>query len=652
AMFIERNLDLAMQKGMVAMITMQSWMFLSSFEKLRESILNNDTILSLAHLGPRAFDSISGEVVSTTAFVFETEHHENLKGVYLRLIGGRNEAEKEAELKAKRNEPVYASSADFKKIPGSPIAYWVSEKVRDIFKNATELGRNIPTKKGMDTGDNDKFLRFWQEVSLKRIGINLMSGAETIKLNKKWVPYNKGGDFKKWYGNNEYVINWENDGENLKKSTANLRSKHLYFKNSITWNALTSSKASARFSDYGALFDSAGSSMFPMKDHLYFCLSFMNSNIVDYILRLLNPTLNYGAGTVGKLPIIPSKSEQTKQNINHLTQQNIDISREEWDSRETSWDFTINELLRHKTTNRIEDAYNNYCTYWKDQFSKLHTNEEELNRIFIDIYDLADELTPDVPLKDITILKDESEIKDGELVFKKEMLVKQFISYSVGCMFGRYSPDREGLILANQGETIDDFREKVPDASFMPDEDNIIPILEDEYFTDDIVGRFKEFLKATFGAESLAENLEFIAGALSKSKKGSVLPEKVIRDYFLKSFFKDHVKTYKKRPIYWLFTSGKGRGFNALVYMHRYNRETLAKMRTDYLLELEAKLDARIGMLGDESAAEKGRLGKQIEELAAYDEVLHNKSLEYIDIDLDDGVKVNYAKFEGLVGKI
>ncbi|KAF5414660.1 MAG: hypothetical protein C5S48_07975 [Candidatus Methanogaster sp.] len=236
--------------------------------------------------------------------------------------------------------------------------------------------------------------------------------------------------------------------------------------------------------------------------------------------------------------------------------------------------------------------------------------------------------------------------------FKKETLVKQFISYAVGCMFGRYSPDKEGLILANQGETIEDFKEKVPDASFTPDDDNIIPILEDEYFPDDIVRRFKEFLKATFGAESLAGNLEFIAGALSKSKKGSASPEKVIRGYFLKSFFKDHAKTYKKRPIYWLFTSGKGRGFNALVYMHRYNRETLAKMRTDYLLELEAKLDARIGMLGDGSAAEKGRLGKQIEELAAYDEVLHNKSLEYIDIDLDDGVKVNYAKFEGLVGKV
>jgi len=251
-------------------------------------------------------------------------------------------------------------------------------------------------------------------------------------------------------------------------------------------------------------------------------------------------------------------------------------------------------------------------------------------------------------------MTNESQIKDGELVFKKEVIVKQFISYAVGCMFGRYSPDKPGLILANQGETIEDFREKVPDASFMPDDDNIIPILDDDYFTDDIVGRFKEFLKATFGAEALSENLDFIAEALSKtkSKKNNTSPEKVIRDYFLKSFFDDHVRMYKKKPIYWLFASGKGRGFNALVYMHRYNRETLAKMRTDYLLELEAKLDARIGMLGDGAGVEKGRLGKQVAELVAYDEKLNHKSLQLIEIDLDDGVAVNYGKFEGLVEKI
>jgi hypothetical protein len=262
--------------------------------------------------------------------------------------------------------------------------------------------------------------------------------------------------------------------------------------------------------------------------------SFLNSKITNYILSIINPTLTFQVVDISKVPICFSSSQQTKSQINNLTQSCIDISREEWDSRETSWDFKKNELMRHKMSNKIKESYNNYCAYWKDQFFKLHANEEELNRIFIDIYDLADEMTPDVPLDDITILKDESEIKDVGLMFRKEVIIKQFISYAIGCMFGRYSPDKEGLILANKGETIKDFTAKVPAPSFMPDDDNITPVLEDEYFKDDIVSRFKEFLKVTFGAESLAENLDFIAGALSKTKKGGESSEKIIRDYFLK----------------------------------------------------------------------------------------------------------------------
>jgi hypothetical protein len=383
----------------------------------------------------------------------------------------------------------------------------------------------------------------------------------------------------------------------------------------------------------------------------FLILSLLNTKLVIHILKVFSPTLVFNIGEIASIPIIFPKLENTEHEINHLTQSCIDISREEWDSRETSWDFKTNELLRLKTSGRLKDTYNSYCSYWKGKFQKLHSNEEALNRIYLDIYNLADEITPDVPLEDITILKDESDIKDGGLVFKKEVIIKQFISYAVGCMFGRYSLDKEGLILANKGETIKDFTAKVPASSFMPDDDNIIPVLEDEYFKDDIVSRFKEFLKVTFGAESLAENLDFIAGALSKSNNGGESSEKIIRDYFLKSFFKDHARTYQKRPIYWLFTSGKGRGFNALVYMHRYDKTLLAKMRTDYLLELEAKLDARIGMLSESprDKQEKERLGKLMLELQAYDEKLNNKALAFIDIDLDDGVAVNYAKFEGLV---
>ena len=577
---------------------------------------------------------------------------------FIRLTDFKSSGEKEREFFNQENKFVVSEQDDFSKIPGIPIAYWVSDEIRHIFAKNPDLSEKIISREGMATANNNRFLRNWYELNINRIGFGMGNSIEAKKSCLKWFPYNKGGDFRKWYGNNDYVVNWENDGYEIRnfkdEKTGRIRSHNCNakysFKTGMTWSAISSSRISIRFSENGFLFDSKGAMAFSEYD-IFFYISLVNSKIGEGFLKILSPTLDFKVGDIIKIPLI----QNNLSDVHNLTQQCIDISREEWDCRETSWDFKINELLRHKTSNRIEDAYNNSCSYWKDQFFKLHANEEELNRIFIDIYDLADELTPDVPLEDITILKDEANIKDGGLVFKKETLIKQFISYAVGCMFGRYSPGRKGLVLANQEETIDDFMEKVPDPSFMPDDDNIIPILEDEYFTDDIVFRFKEFLKATFGAECLAENLDFIAGALSKSKNGSKSPEKTIRNYFLKSFFKDHVKTYKKRPIYWLFTSGKGRGFNALVYMHRYDTTTLAKMRTDYLLELESKLDARMDMLSSDSAKDKQereKLSAQIEELAAYDEVLNNKALTYVDIDLDDGVVVNYAKFEGLVEKV
>ena len=658
SMFIECNLDMAMQKGMVAMITMQSWMSLSSFEKLRENILNNDTILSMAHLGPRAFDSIGGEVVSTTAFVIKTEHHENLKGAYLRLIDGRNEAEKEAELKAKRNKPFYASSADFKKILGSPIAYWVSEMVRNIFEVSRKLGAIADLNKGLSTGENDTFLRLWTEVDFLNIGFNYANREHAKRSNKKWFPCNKGGELRKWYGNQEYIIDWADDGKCLfdLRPKSVIRSPNRYFSANLAWSKVSSGAFSLRYFPEGFIPSDAVSCIYPRSEEtLYGILSLLNSKVTRSLVGDLSETLNYEIGHIKRTPIINCLSSKIKSQTIFACQK----SKGDFDSYETSWNFTTLPLLEseyHQPT--LRETYPKLCVHWREITLEMQQMEEENNRIFIEAYGLQDELTPEVPLSEITLTcnpyyryngnKSEEEL---ETLLQTDT-IKEFISYAVGCMFGRYSPDKPGLILANQGETINDFKEKVPEPSFMPDDDNIIPILDDEYFTDDIVGRFKEFLKVTFGAESLAENLEFIAGALSKSKKNRGSPEKVIRDYFLKDFFKDHVKMYKKRPIYWLFTSGKGRGFNALVYMHRYDKETLAKMRTDYLLELEAKLDARIGMLGDEAGAEKGRLGKQVKELMAYDEKLNNKSLDYIEIDLDDGVKVNYAKFEGLVGKI
>jgi len=660
--FMERGFEFSSDHGFLAMINIPSWMFLSSFQTLREKILKNHTIYSLLHNGRGIFGSDFGSV----AFVVNKNKYENFDGVYRRLFLKQgavdNIKQKEAWFFDENFGFFWYNQDGFSKIPGSPIAYWASDKTKLLFEKE-KFEKNIEIVEGIHSRFNDYFLRLWFEVSFEKSSLHILNNG------KKWFPTNKGGVFRKWYGNNDYIVNWENDGAELKsykKSSVGKCSN--YFNEGITYSAITISTNSFRYSPKGFLYDRVGPTFYIKNNNwnILVILSYCNSKIVNNLVKILNPTIDLQIGNIKNLSISDDISEETQSNTHSLTQQCIDISREEWDSRETSWDFKTNELLHLKTSCRLKDAYDSYCANWKEKFHKLHANEKELNSIFIDICNLEDEMTPDVPLEDITILKDESEIRDGKLVFKKETLIKQFISYAVGCMFGRYSPDKEGLILANQGETIDDFKEKVPDASFMPDEDKIIPILEDEYFTDDIVSRFREFLKVTFGAESLAENLEFIAGALSKSKKGGGSPEKVIRGYFLKSFFKDHAKIYKKRPIYWLFTSGKGRGFNALVYMHRYNRETLAKMRTDYLLELEAKLDARIGMLskkGNENKTDEpplserdkqeiSKLGKLIDELKEYDEKLNNKSLAYIDIDLDDGVKVNYAKFEGLVGKI
>jgi hypothetical protein len=536
----------------------------------------------------------------------------------------------------------------------------VSGNIRNIFKNKS-LSSFADIKKGLSTGNVDVFTRLWYEVELKKLEFSCKNRSETNNLNKKWFPYMKGGAYRKWYGNKDYIVNWENDGDKIKnfvdnngKQRSRPQNLNYYFLRGLTYSAITSYKFSVRYMDK-SIFGGGGDAIFIKNPNCFmYVFALLNSELATKLLKIISPTMNFEVGHIINIPIVVQNSSEN--NFDKCIYQCIDISREEWDSRETSWDFKTNELLRHQTSSKLEDAYDSYCNYWRDKYFQLHKNEEELNRLFIDIYDLEDELTPDVPLEDITILKNETQIEDGKLVFNKDVIVKQFISYAVGCMFGRYSPHKEGLILANQGEGIQEFLEKVPDAEFLPDEDAIIPILDEEYFTDDIVGRFKEFLKVTFGPEKLSENMDFIAHSLSsKGKKKTKSSEQVIRNYFLKDFYKDHVKMYKKRPIYWLFSSGKKRAFNALVYMHRYDRTTLARMRTEYLLELEGKMDAHREMLSSEdarNAKEKAKLAGYIEEIMAYDEVLKNKADAYIEIDLDDGVKENYKLFDGLVGKI
>lgn len=638
AVFIEKCLDFTIKKGYTSMITMQSWMFLPSFEKLRVKILENFKIDTMVHLGPRAFDSISGEVVSTTAFVIENVQHLEHKGAYLRLINGKNEAEKEAELKAKKSKPFYASASDFKKIPDSPIAYWVSDRVRAIFVSNPLIENIALPKQGSTIGDNNRFLRIWYEL--------------VFPWHSKWKKCVKGGDFRRWFGNCLYLVKWGANGEEIKSTgRATIRNSDYLFKSGIEWSRISSTVISFRMMPSEFFHESASGVSFPPIDDCNAILGFFNTKISRYFLGILNPTLTFQSGDISRLPYIRVDCERSVQKL-------IVLAKIDWNSYETSWDFTTLPILQSNYRQpTLQSTYTKLRAHWREMTLEMQRLEEVNNHIFIEAYGLPDEQTPDVPLSEITLTcnpyyryngnKNEEEL---EALLMTDT-IKEFISYAVGCMFGRYSPDKEGLILANKGETIKDFTAKVPAPSFMPGDDNIIPLLDFDYFKDDIVLRFKEFLKVTFGAESLAENLDFIAGALSRTKKGGESSEKIIRDYFLKSFFKDHARTYQKRPIYWLFTSGKGRGFNALVYMHRYDKTLLAKMRTDYLLALEEKLDARMGMLSDSprDKQEKERLGKLMLELAAYDEKLNNKALAYIDIDLDDGVAVNYAKFEGLV---
>jgi type II restriction/modification system DNA methylase subunit YeeA len=631
AVFIEKCIDLTYDRKYTSMITMQSWMFLSSFGKLRLKMLNNHSINSMVHLGTRAFDQISGEVVSTTAFVMQKKPiFTEYKSSFIRLIEFRSSDKKEKEF-FNFNNLYLQNQINFSKIPGNPIAYWVSEKVYSLFDHE-KINKYFQSGGRNKTHNNEKYVRFFWEI------------CNTIK----WQPYENAGEFRRWYGVHLYVVDWSNEAKKEYNSHGGLCNEKFWNKEGITWG-LTSSGNPAFRKKLSKFYYASASPVIFNQD--FKCdtmvLSLLNCTISRYLLNIFNPTLSTTVGDVYAIPLIFPSENAIKQKIDILTQENIDISKEEWDSRETSWNFKVNELIKHKdNSNKLDIAYKNYCTYWKEKFFKLHKNEEELNQMFIDIYDLNDELDNKVPLKEITILKDEFDPE--KLVFKKEILVKQFISYIVGCIFGRYNPEKEGLLLVNQGETINDFP---IDSQFKPDNDNIVPINDRDYFKDDIVGKVKEFLKTYFGANNITENLDFIATGL----KGTGSSEEKIRRYFLKDFFKDHKKTYKKKPIYWLFSSGKNKGFNALIYMHRYNKETLAQMRMDYLHKLQDRIDAKISMIKDEdtkSQREKDELLKQSEEMKKYDELLSHKSSEYIEIDLDNGVTINYAKFKGLVEEI
>ena len=667
--FMVRNTELTLPKGQLGFVTPYVWMFISSYEDLRSYILENCTVTSLTQLEYNAFEPAC---IPVCTFSMENAPDPYFKGRYIKLSdfrGVENQSPKTLEAIKNPNCGWFfcAAAVDFKKIPGNPIAYWVSPQMIEAFENGVLVGEIADVSEGIKTGDNDRFLRFWHEVDAsKSCMVANANNISELSKKAKWFPHHKGGEYRRWYGNLDFVINWENDGKQIRESpNSGLQGKNNYFCDGITWSKLSSSFFGVRYLPKGVLFDSGSPAVFPKcKENLLPLLSFLLSKIATKIVKQTNPTLNFQVGNVSNLPYYRPVDEDS---IQHIAYKCVSIGKSDWDSYETSWNFATLPLLLpefHQPT--LAETYTKLRAHWKEMTLEMQRLEEENNRIFIEAYGLQDELTPAVPLSEITLTRNpyyrygnnKTEEERQDLLLTDT--IKELISYAVGCMFGRYSPEKEGLILANQGEKLADFKEKVPGASFMPDEDNIIPILDDEYYTDDIVNRFKEFLKLTFGAETLSENLDFIAGALSK--KGEA-PEKVIRNYFLKEFYSDHLKMYQKRPIYWLFTSSeKGKVFNALVYMHRYDKTTLAKMRIDYLLDFESKLDAQRPLLEKEiiqnsknrgkAETELAKLNKKIEELIKYDELLQHKADQMIEIDLDDGVVENYKKFEGLVGKI
>lgn len=659
AVFIERCNQMVKKDSYYAMITQHSWMFLSSFEKLRNKLLEYN-IINMAHLGARAFEEIGGEVVQTTTFTVRKSDIKDYNGKYCRLIDATSQEEKEKMFLNGKNCYV-TDQNNFSKIPGNPIAYWVSDKLIKVFKSGTLLQELAISRNGMKTGNNEKFLRLWWESNKDLICFDVKDVSGAVSSNKKWFAYNKGGGARKWYGNNDYIVNWENRGYdifvNAKQDKRNVQDypNELKFTPSVTWSLINSGTPTFRYKQ-GNLSDIAGMSFYKAHDKLKYLLAFCNTNVASKTLKLIAPTMNFQAGDVGRLPILQRK--QDEEVIKKIVDENILLSQRDWDSYETSWDFKHQPLIRKVST--ISEAYNQWKSENNERFNQLKDNEEELNRIFIDIYGLQGELTPEVADKDVTVhkifdTKDDvpETMKGSKYIRTKYDEITSFISYAVGCMFGRYSLDVDGLAYA--GGDWDDSKY----TTFAADKDSIIPISDDEYFDDDIVNRFVNFVEVVYGEDTLQENLKFIADALG----GKGHPKEVIRNYFLNKFYKEHCKTYQKRPIYWLFDSGKKNGFKCLVYMHRYQPDTIARIRTDYVHEQQARyytiiedLEARIKAA---DTGEKIKLKNQLkviknqdEEIKIYEEKIHHLADQMISINLDDGVKNNYELFKDVLAKI
>ncbi len=671
AMFMERSLFLSQKRGLVGMINMQSWMFLGSFEKLRTAILSNSTILTMAHIGERGFDTIGGAVVSTTAFILQHAKQVGLKGVYVRLVDGKSESEKskiflEAVRFNAHSRKYTASTEIFESIDGKPIAYWLSDRFQEVFRSSSRIADYSAPCAGLQTSDNNRFLRLWYEVGTEKIKHGCSSRAEASQSTAKWFPCTKGGGFRRWYGLNEYLVNWENDGEELFEFAKSLygsptriiKNATRYFESGLTWSSIAP-KFSIRYCPTGYIFETKGSMCFPHNfNDKYPLLALLNSKIVEEALRIFSPTLDFHEGPLGRVPAV---FEEYREVASAISERAVGLSRMDWDAFEISWDFSRLPLLTpgyHQLT--LKATYQKLRARWREMTLEMQRLEEENNRIFIEAYGLQDELTPEVSPHEITLTcnphyrygNDKSEDELEALLLADTM--RELVSYAVGCMFGRYALDKPGLILANQGETIEDYLKRVPEPCFPADDDNVIPMLDEDWFPDDIAERFRTFLKIAFGEEQFEANLKFIEKSLGKD----------IRKFFLKDFYTDHIKRYNKRPIYWLFSSPKG-SFNALIYMHRYRPDTVSTV-LQYLRDFRSKLTNQVQHLrrveasSDASKGEKTKALKDIDnyskviaELDAYErETLYPLATDQKDIDLDKGVKANYPMFGSALKKI
>jgi len=634
--------------GKYGMINMQSWMFLSSFEKLRTHLLETLQIDSMLHLGPRTFDELSGEVVQNTAFVV-TRHTPYTTGTYFRLVDGKSCGDKERMFLAGENGYPHVSQQNFEKIPGCPIGYWVSEKMIEVINEASPIDNNFKCREGLHTTDNKKYVRLWHEVAFSKIACNCHNYDE-VDENGIWVPYNKGGGFRRWFGLNECVVAFDKKHrEEMATLPFHVRpSQDLYFKEGGTWSAISSGKFSIRYYPIGFLFDAGG--QVAVGQGIKKLIGYLNSNLFDLIAKVTMPTINFKCGVVKTLPDLSNSTNK------EIVNENISISKSDWDAHETSWDFKENELVRlskeqGEGSHRLSDLMDAYREHWTEQFLRLHANEEELNRQFIEIYGLEDELTPDVPLEEITILQQgEIYIENGQIVWQNDVIVKQLISYAVGCMLGRYRLDKPGLHIAHPEPTAEEIAAYTFNGKqWSIDEDGILPLMpSDTDFADNATVMFKRWLVVAFGEDTLVDNLNCVEAALGKS----------LDDYFVKDFWKDHKKMYQNRPIYWLFSSKKG-AFQCLAYMHRMNAYTAERIRTKYLLphiewlvQQQTEMETNAANLNARERKQLDCITRQMAECREYHDRLHTVADEQIAFDLDDGVVVNYGKFGDVLAKL